>query len=211
MAATRTRDIAENSIEPPNRTNQGLMAACARYLQTYPAGHPLPMDHPLYLQFGQLSQDAARLAAQGIFAVLGLAIAWGVRRPWHVRDPRFPHEWAVGCIFTALISPLCWRQHLVVALPAAFLLWRAVLAAPQKSALRWQAIVLMLLVLVPQREILGRALTDVLLSYKLDTLALLGYTALLFRIAPVAAVAPPVEVPDATLKQPIAAQQPRAA
>jgi hypothetical protein len=196
MVASRARDIAENGIEAPNSSNQGLMAVCARYLQTYPAGHELNVDHPLFVQFGQFDVETARLLAQAGIAVLGLAIAWGMRRAWTVRDPRLPYEWAVACIFTALISPLCWRQHLVLALPAGFLLWRSLLAAPKRSAaLFGQAVVLAILVQGPQRELLGRDLTGVLLAYKLDTLALLGYTALLFRIAPISSLAPPVVAP----------------
>jgi hypothetical protein len=42
------------------------------------------------------------------------------------------------------------------------------------------------MILAPQRELWGAEFTDVLLTYKLDTLALLGYTFVLFRLAPAA-------------------------
>ena len=191
MLATRTRDIAENSVDPPSFYAQGLMNTCARYLQTYPPGHGMHMDHPLFVQFGDFNRNTAWLLAHACIAALGLAIAWGMRRPWSLHDPRLPYEWAVACIFAALIAPICNRQHLVLAVPAAFLLWRAVLTAPTRSTLFWQAIVLAVVVLAPQAELLGRGLNDAIMSYKLDTLALLGYSAMLFRIAPV--WAPPLQ------------------
>lgn len=192
---TKIEDIAENGVEPPSSSNQGLMAALARYLRTYPEGHPLHLVHPLSLSFGDFDQDTARTLAKGATLALGLAIAWGMRRSWTTRDPRLPYEWAVVCIFTALMSPMCWRQHLVLGVPAGFLLWRALLAGPTVSRARLcLALGLAAAVLFPQRELWGREFTEVFFFYKLDTLALLGYTALMFRLASAAAATAPGEL-----------------
>ena len=181
----QTRDIAENGVEPPMTRNRGLMAVCARYLQTYPAGHPLYQDHPLFVQFASFDLDTARMLAQAAMATLGLAVAWGMRRRWTVRDARLPYEWAAACIFVAIMSPMCWRQHLVLAVPAGYLLWRAVLTHQTGSPfLRRAAILLAVVALAPQREVFGLELTEVFESYKFESFAMLGYVALLFRIAP---------------------------
>jgi hypothetical protein len=169
-------------------------------LRTYPEGHPLRLEHPLSVSFGDFDQDTSRMLAKGSLLALALAIAWGMRRPWKTHDPRLPYEWAVVCIFTALISPMCWRQHLALSVPAGYLVWRALLATPKISApLLCQAILLAVVVLAPQRELWGREFTEVLFFYKLDTLALLGYTALMFHLAPAFSMAQialtPVAVP----------------
>jgi hypothetical protein len=211
LAATRTRDIAENGIDPPNFLGQGLMNTCARYLQTYPPDHELYIDHPLFVQFGNFDKGTAWLLAHAAIATLGLGTAWGMRRPWSVRDPRLPYEWGVACIFAALIAPVCSRQHLVVAIPAAFLVWRSVLMAPKRSTLFWQAILLAVVVLAPQAELWGGDLTGVLIGYKIDTLALLGYAALLFRIAPVSTPVQQVTTPPVIPAPTVASHRQQAA
>jgi hypothetical protein len=194
----KIQDIAENGVEPPSTSNQALMAAFARYLQSYTEGHPLHLEHPLSFSFGAFDQESAKNLARGAILFLGLANAWGLRHAWKTRDPRLPYEWAVVCIFTALMSPMCWRQHLVLGFPAACLVWRSLLAAPKISVpLRRQAIVLAIAVLFPQRELWGRDFTEVFFFYKLDTLALLGYAALMFRLAPAFSVVQDAMTPGA--------------
>ena len=173
----RVEDIAENSIEPPNLKNQGLMAGFARYLQSYPPGHPMYLDHPAFWQVGNLDRPTARAVARGCMIALGLFLAfslWG--RSVSARE--FLSPWAGLCILTALLSPLCWRHHLVLVLPALYLAWHIGLNA---QAPRWLVGLLTLSLVVvwlPQRELLGSWAT-VLMAAKLDTWLFLGWAVLL--------------------------------
>ncbi|MGC1276268.1 MAG: glycosyltransferase family 87 protein [Planctomycetaceae bacterium] len=165
-------------IEAPKIQNVSLKALLARYLETHPPGHSLYVEHALFAQFGDLSPDAAKLAVTAIILLLGAGIAWRMRRRWsRPRDDRhFAAEWAVACLFTALMSPLCWRQHLVMVIPCAYLVARERLG-PQAAG-GWRKVLPIIaacVILLTRREIIGEDLAHVLLTYKLDTLAVLSY------------------------------------
>lgn len=165
-------------IEAPKVQNVSLKALLARYLETYPPGHPLYVDHPLFTQFGNLSPGVAKLAVTAMILVLGAGIAWRMRRRWNrpLDDRHFAAEWAVACLFAALMSPLCWRQHLVMVIPCAYLIARERLG-PQAAG-GWRKtlpIIAACVILLTRREIIGDELSHVLLTYKLDTLAVLSY------------------------------------
>jgi hypothetical protein len=182
---SRIEDIAENGIEPPNGKNQGLPAFFARYLQSYPPGHTLHEDHPWFVQFGALDHATARLVFRAALLVLGAFVAWRMWGGWGDRDARLPHELATTCAFCALLSPMCWRQHLVAVLPALLLLVRRQFLAPSRLGRLW-LILVGVIVWVPQRELMGKSLAYTLMSYKPDTFVVTALSLALLFLSPVA-------------------------
>jgi hypothetical protein len=179
-------------IEEPKIQNLSLKALLARYVETYPPGHALYLDHPLFFQFGNLPPAAAKAAVTGLILLLGGAITWRMRRPWDrpLEDRDFAPEWAVACLFAALMSPLCWRQHLVVAVPCAYLIARERLSPLAKKNWRqWLVVAAACALLLTRRELIGRDLARLLVSYKLDPLFLLGYALMCLTLPKPAATA----------------------
>lgn len=154
--------------------NQSLKLAVTRYLVTYPDGHPLRVSHPAYAAFLDLDPEAARRVATGIVGILLLVCAWLMRRPYRGRDdPAWLLECSAVLILALLLSPVTWTQHLVFVVPALYLIaaegcGRSLGAAA--SAAMWAYAVPALLL---NREVLGKDLSLLLLSYHMHTLALL--------------------------------------
>ncbi len=178
-AQARLQDPSQNTVEPPNVRNQSLTVALARYLQTYGEDHPLYLPHPAFVQFGRLSPQAAGRVVKAAVLLLALVVAWkfwpsGGRSQGSGSRQRHAWEWAVATGFTALLSPLCWKHHLVLILPAYFLLVLEVLRQPEQNRgtalVLWVAAALMIL---PGRALWGRELSLVLVSYKPYTAAAL--------------------------------------
>lgn len=154
--------------------NQSLKLAVTRYLVTYADGHPLRVSHPAYVSFLDLGPEAARWVATGIVGILLLVCAWLMRRQY--RGPDDP-AWLLECgavlILALLLSPVTWTQHLVFIVPALYLIaaegcGRSLGAAA--SAAMWAYAVPALLL---NREILGKDLSLLFLSYHMHTLGLL--------------------------------------
>lgn len=165
-------DPSENGIEPPNPRNINLTAALARFVQTYPKGHPLHLEHPAFVQFGNLEPRTAGLVVKALLLSLAGILAWKMRRGWGPDQGQadIATDWAAVCVLSALLSPLCWKQHLVVLLPAVFLTWRAILSDPRGS--RRQIVGLAIIGFVAiglKRGVLGHDLSIVAMSYKFDT------------------------------------------
>jgi Glycosyltransferase family 87 len=172
--------------------NMSLLAGIARYLETYPSDHPLfkddpILDHPCFFQFGNLAPAAATLTMFGILGILGLWFAWKTRRNWcrlrlgengdgsarrQSLSGAFEGEWAAVCALCALLSPLCWKQHMVLILPCMFLVLRNVFntAGAYGRRLTLIGICSALMCLLPGPDILGGNFSAVLHSYKLHTL-----------------------------------------
>jgi hypothetical protein len=172
--------------EPPEIYNLSLQAAIARNLETYPPGHNLYVDQPGFMQPGRLSAQAAYYAVLGILGALALLYAWQTRRRWTavIGTGSMPLEWASLCALCALLSPLCWKHHLVLALPCAYLVLRKALAAERS---RWSVAGLCAigLVIYGCRDfVVGRNLATLLLSYKLDTIAMCGLVIWTLRLSP---------------------------
>lgn len=161
-----------HGIEAPKTQNASLRAGLARWVETYPPGHSLYLDHPLFFQFGNLPVEQAKHVVNGIILLLGIVIAWSMRRGWSGDSgrQRLLKDWAVACIFAALLSPLCWKQHLVVMIPAVYLVARWLLSGPGLT--RGQVALLAscgIAWLFGHRLFLGRDLSIVLQSYHLLT------------------------------------------
>lgn len=168
------QDIAENGVEPPKVQNQSLMAAMARYLQTYPEGHPLRLEHPAFVQFGALDQATARMVAKGTLLALAAFLAWQFRGRWKDDANDLAPQWACACALCALISPMCWRHHLVLFWPAMFVCVHAVLGRAHVRAYRIALAAIVVGIFLPQRELFGRDGVMVVMSYRPDTLAVLA-------------------------------------
>jgi hypothetical protein len=194
-------DVTQNAMEPPDHRNQSLPFAIARYLQTFPPGHPLfihaefgrgecgtPQSsqpdpalcrpHPLFVQFLDLPPATAKRIVGAIVVILALLLAWRMRRPWANGPPgvaghsAFAPEWAVACALAALLSPVAWHYHLTLFLPCAYLAIRDVLMFPSRP--RAAALwMVVVLVWVLQRDPLPRQLALVVMSYHEDVVALL--------------------------------------
>lgn len=181
-----TRDPSQISREKPRPQNQSLTVAMGRYLTTVEPGHPLHIDHPGFLQFGRLKPDTALLVTKGLIVLLGLFLAWRFWRPLSVSPGdvlalEVAREIPVLTILAALLSPICWLQHLVAMIPALFLeIRRLLVLRAEGSAMQRQdkvrlAVVVMIgvIVLLLQRDIVQKDLSVLLLSYKVDTLGAL--------------------------------------
>lgn len=186
-------DPSENGVEPPRHQNLSLRMACARYFQTYAPGHPLfisrqgdpNLAHPLFIQFLRLAPRTAGRIIDVLFAVLAFVLALRFRRPWARDRPagNLAPEWAAVMGLCAILSPLCWGQHMVLFLPAALLVLRADLGRPHAAWRTFLVWAVAVLVLAPQRDILGQELSLIVHSYKPGTLAALLLLLLVLTIA----------------------------
>lgn len=172
-------------IEAPKTQNNSLRAGLARFVETYPPGHSLYLDHPLFFQFGNLPVDQAKRVVNGLILLLGAVIALCMRRSWtgDMGKQRLLKDWAVACVFAALLSPLCWKQHLVVLIPAVYLVARWLLSGP--SVTRGQVALIAFCSaawLFSHRLVLGRELTLVLQSYHLMTWSALALVWLVMKL-----------------------------
>ncbi|MCS7047189.1 MAG: hypothetical protein NZO58_12600, partial [Gemmataceae bacterium] len=166
-------------IEPPKPQNLSLMATLARYLETYPPGHPLHVEHPWFRQFAALDATTAYLVVRGLLVLAGVGLLWWWRRPWRSETIAFdlPRQWAAVCALVTLVAPQCWKQHLVMLLPAGFLVLHDALQAPTRPWGRCACLAFTAFVMLLQQDIMGRATYIVVVSYKLDTFAALGMLA----------------------------------
>jgi hypothetical protein len=173
LAGVTAADAGENGFEPPRHKNQGFALAVARAVRTYPPGHPLHLPHTLFVQFFDLPPAAAKLIAAALTAA-GLAlVAWRF-----ARRRAAAAEWAVLVFLCAVLSPVCWGSHLVLGLPAAFLVLRDALdrrarGERQPVAVKLGLFAVAALTYFAPRELVGQGLSVVALSYKPYTVAAL--------------------------------------
>jgi hypothetical protein len=199
-AATRTiagaADPVENTLEPPNNRNQSLVLALARLAQTYPPGHALYVDHPWFVQFGDLEPAAAKRFVQAGLLLFAVVLAFRFRKGGSFADSgsEAQREWAAMTLLTAVLSPLCWQQHLVLVLPAVLLVVRAALEpgglSRRQRQLAWICAIIM--IFAGQRDLLGQSLFMLVMSYKAHTLAALGALILVLTLRRREKVAVPV-------------------
>jgi hypothetical protein len=179
-------DPSQNVAEPPKPQNQALVAGLSRYLQSHSPGHPLYLEHPLFAQFGNLTPQAAAWSVKAVLLALAGLLAWRwFPRPSDQQPQTLAQQWAAVCILIALLSPLCWKQHLVLALPALLLAWRDVLSQPLPARGRMLCLGIIAAIAIGcRRELLGYDLSIVAMSYKLDTIAVLLTLGLVTTIRP---------------------------
>jgi hypothetical protein len=168
--------------EAPKPQNQSLQAMIARYVMYFPADHPVYQDSPLFVQFGQLEGLSAYYTVRGIMLLFGLGLAWywWPRRSSHGsmgrpdgKSPIRSDEWAILVLMCALGSPFCWKQHLVLGLPLAYLAMRQLILQPTRSRIVMISL-LTVIILVPIYSLFGRMGGILWASYKFECLAMLG-------------------------------------
>jgi len=120
------------------------------------------------VHWASLDAHTTKRVVQAELLVLALAFAWRMRRAVKLPDDSasLADEWAVVCIFVALLSPLCWLQHLVLVIPASIIIAQRVAtrqAPPWQLAAAGVAAAFMLLV---HRDLLGVAMCDLLSSFQ---------------------------------------------
>jgi alpha-1,2-mannosyltransferase len=171
-----TADASQTILGKPEVRNLSLRAALARLFQRYPAGHPLFVDHPGFIQFLDLSpQGGGWLVRCLMLAFLGL-VAWRFRRPAsNAGHPMvLPLELATVSALALLYSPITWKQHCVGLLPALFLLSLCSLQWDRVSRWMWAALLYYLVfALALTRDVVGRSTSILLESYHVVTWAIL--------------------------------------
>jgi hypothetical protein len=107
----------------------------------------------------------------GMFVLFG----WLTRRRYDsFGQPAWPVESAILLVLTVLLSPITWEQHLVLMIPALYLITaQAVEATSVDRGLIVSMIVFVLLSLILTRDLLGKDDYAVLLSYHIQTLCML--------------------------------------
>jgi alpha-1,2-mannosyltransferase len=180
---------AENEVHSSNEQrvqNQNLILALKRYVQTYPAGHPLRLGHAGYVDFLALEGKAAG-AVVGL-AVLGLLgwCSWRGRAPLSAQPPvAWLVEGSVVLLWSVLLSPVTWLQHLVLAIPAIYLLAAAELSGQRLGKAAWGIIAAYAVcVTLLNREFLGRENYLLLLSYHMHTWCTLALLCLVVQKRP---------------------------
>jgi len=129
-----------------------------------------------------------RAVPAGVSAALVVLFAWWSRRPpIGTRDPTWLLEASAVLILSVLLAPVAWVQHLVVVIPALYLIAAAQcsvrgLGKPTTTAM---AVYVVLAVLL-NRELLGRERYLFLLAHGLHTVCLLILLGVLFLRRPTA-------------------------
>jgi hypothetical protein len=115
--------------------------------------------------------------AAALFAALGLTaiFCWITARPYGERlDARWVRESAGLLILAVLLAPIAWVQHLVVVIPALYLIVADWFAGEDFSPLSMAALLLYaLFALILNRGLIGKARFEVLLNFHVQTICML--------------------------------------
>ncbi len=164
--------------------NVSLRPALARYLTVLTLGHRSRLNHPFYFDVLDFSPHAASWIIKAILLSLVIGVGYIFRRPMTERsNPVWLWEAATVSVLILLLSPITWGQHCVGVLPAFYLLMRRRVFG--KTLPAWTRAVLwafIALVLVLNREVIGKDFTYLLDSYRLTTVLLLGVLVVMLRI-----------------------------
>jgi len=169
-------DPSGTILDKPAIGNLSLRPALARFFQRYPKGHPLSVEHPGFIQFLDLSPQAAGWLVRGLMLAFIGIVAWRFRR--RASDERHPTvlplELATVSALSLLYSPITWKQHCVSLLPALFLLTLCSLQWNRVSRWMWGALLYYLVfALALTRDAVGRPFSILLESYHVVTWAIM--------------------------------------
>ena len=142
-------------------------------VQDYPVGHPLYLKTGAAVRLANLDAAHTKQFVRVVLLAVALTLAWQFRRRVNLADGGvgLANEWAAVCILVAMLSPLCWLQHMVLVIPAA-LLFRARRSGWRLR--RWQwcfGLFATALALVIHRDLIGEPICDLFSSYQPHTMA----------------------------------------
>jgi alpha-1,2-mannosyltransferase len=179
--------------------NISLRPALGRLLTAAAPGHASHLDHPLRLPSLGLDPVSAGVIARALTIGLLVSFAAAIGRRID-RDDELTIAWecAAVSLLMLLVSPITWRQHCVAALPATYLIARTFIATgPPRLWMRHLLALYVVLVLILDRGLIGKELTEVLDGYGATTWALVGLVLVTLGnvrarryLAPAAAVLP---------------------
>ena len=176
--------------------NQSLERLVMRALVSYPAGHPLWLDHPGFASLLDLDLEKAdQIADTCLLLAVGLCAWFARRRYCSPQDPNWLLEMSGVLILTLLLSPVTWLQHVVFILPALYLIVaqdQAIAKLPRGAAVAMWLFVFLSLGL--NRELLGRDNYLLLLSYQMHTICMLIVLGVLLWTRPTARISMNVEL-----------------
>jgi len=114
--------------------NVALQPALERFLMRTRPGQSLHLEHPLYVQFLNLSPALGGLLAKAGLLALLAAVAWRFRGRVERRDSlRILWECAGVSLLMLLLSPITWQQHCVGVIPAFYMLARTLTFWAQRN------------------------------------------------------------------------------
>jgi len=191
-ASALGRPLARADANERRVQNQALKPTLMRYLAPTTQDPP----HPLAPLGGTPPIDLPRSMADGLatMALVGLLVACGwrdqmVQRTTDTGGQPPAHNgrvWLLECgaalVLSVVLAPLAWVQHLVLLIPALYLIVADHLAGDgSDSATRAAVAVYALLALVANRELLGRDVYLCLLAAGLHTVCMLIVLAIILR------------------------------
>jgi hypothetical protein len=113
---------------------------------------------------------AGRLIKIGML-LLAVAVAWSFRGAVQDRESKVV-LWQCAAISVAILlySPITWAQHCVGVLPAMYLIVQTALHKRQlPRGVAWAGMMYVMCILVLNRAVLGKTLTNLLDAYRLNT------------------------------------------
>jgi hypothetical protein len=156
--------------------NMSLRPVLSRYLVRQPEGNFDPNFDPPPLDFLDLSPRVASRIVNSVLLILLAVFLWWSRGTVGARDePRLLWELAAVGVLMVLFSPITWGQHCVALLPACYLV--AALLLVRDRLPRWVIALLSVYILfcsLAGRDLIGRRLSLLLVSYHVTTFCILG-------------------------------------
>ncbi len=170
------RDPSQGVLGDEAVQNISLRPALGRYLMHIPEGHSARLDHPLYFDFFNLSPMAAEIAVKIIMLALLVTVLWTMRNRVEDRgDTNILWECSAISLLLLLFSPITWGQHCVGVVPALYLILRTTFSrGSMPKFVRVAIYVYAGLILGLNRELVGKQLSWLIDSYRINTICLLG-------------------------------------
>jgi hypothetical protein len=160
----------------------GLNQAAAYYYGAGNSGNQSLRTAVIHLLDGRLG-ISPRIAAIVAALILAAVFCWVTARPYAERmSTRWLRESSGLLLLAVLLAPIAWIQHLVVAIPALYLISADWFAGEDFGpCARASMAVYAVLALVLNRSVIGKARYQVLLEYHVQTLCMLLVLGVLMR------------------------------
>ncbi len=146
----------------------GFNQAAAHYYGAGNSGNQALRPAVIYLTSSRAAALLAGLTLTAIFC-------WITARPYGGRlDTRWVRESSGALILAVLLAPIAWVQHLVVAIPALYLIVADWLAGQDFSLASKAALLLYIIfALILNRGVIGKARFEILLDFHAQTICML--------------------------------------